>query len=91
MKFPNWNDWKEVVEQTGTIDGNLVKIKAKILNASGETKFADIKFKETFKGDKWDGSRPDGLLENGEVSGQARCGRRKRSRNGLGFVGLCVV
>jgi len=68
MKFPKWNDWKEINEQTGTIDGNLIKIKAKILNASGETKYADVKFKETFKGDKWDGARPDGLLENGEVS-----------------------
>ena len=91
MKFPNWNDWQEISEQKGTIDGNLVKIKATILNASGETKFADVKFKETFKGDKWDGARPDGLLENGEVSRPARCGRRKRSRNDLGFERLCVV
>lgn len=68
MKFPNWNDWGGISEQKGTIDGNLVKIKAKVLNASGETKFADVKFKETYKGDKWDGARPDGLLENGEVS-----------------------
>ena len=68
MRFPNWNDWKEIVEQTGTIDGNLVKIKARVLNASGETKYADVKFKETYKGDKWDGARPDGLLENGESS-----------------------
>ena len=77
MKFPNWNDWQEIVEQTGTIDGNLVKIKAKILNASGETKFADVKFKETYKGDKWDGSRPDGLLENGEVSVRLDAGEEK--------------
>lgn len=68
MKFPKWNDWKEITEQTGTIDGNLVKIKAKILNASGETKYADVKFKETYKGDKWDGAKPDGMLENSEVS-----------------------
>lgn len=68
MKFPNWNDWKEIDEFKGTIDGNFVKIKAKILNASGETKFAEVKFKETYKGDKWDGARPDGLLENGEAS-----------------------
>ncbi len=68
MKFPKWNDWKEISEQTGTIDGNLVKIKAKILNASGETKFADLKFKETYKSDKWDGARPDGLLKDGETS-----------------------
>lgn len=59
MKFPNWNDWKEIVEQTGTIDGNLVKIKAKVLNASGETKYAEIAFKETYQGDKWDGAKPD--------------------------------
>ncbi|KXK00323.1 MAG: Alpha/beta hydrolase family protein [Acidobacteria bacterium OLB17] len=68
MKFPKWNDWQDIAEQRGTIDGNLVKIKATILNASGETKFADVKFKETYKGDKWDGARPDGLLEGGEVS-----------------------
>jgi pimeloyl-ACP methyl ester carboxylesterase len=68
MKFPDWNDWKEIVEQTGTTDGNLVKIKVRVLNASGETKYADVKFKETYKGDKWDGARPDGLLENGEAS-----------------------
>ena len=59
MKFPNWNDWKEVVEQTGTIDGNLVKVKATVLNASGEKKYADLAFKETYKGDKWDGAKPD--------------------------------
>lgn len=68
MKFPKWNDWQDIVPQKGTIDGNLVKIKATVLNASGETKFADLKFKETFKGDKWDGARPDGLLESGEAS-----------------------
>ena len=68
MKFPNWNTWQKISEQKGTVDGNLIKIKAKILNASGETKFADVRFKETFKGDKWEGARPDGLLENGEVS-----------------------
>ena len=68
MKFPNWNDWKEIVEQKGTIDGNLVKIKATVLNASGESKSANVKLKETYKGDKWDGARPDGLLEGGEIS-----------------------
>lgn len=68
MKFPNWNDWAEITEQSGTIDGNLVKIKVNVLNASGETKYADIKLKETYKGDKWDGARPDGLLEGGEIS-----------------------
>lgn len=68
MKFPNWNEWQEVVEQRGTVDGNLVKIKAKVLNVSGETKSATVKLKETYKGDKWDGARPDGLLEGGSLS-----------------------
>ncbi|HEY0427078.1 MAG TPA: alpha/beta hydrolase [Pyrinomonadaceae bacterium] len=64
MKFPNWNDWQEITEQTGTIDGNLVKIKAKVLNASGEAKFAEIYLKETYKGDKWDGAKPDMPLKD---------------------------
>ncbi|HMS41173.1 MAG TPA: alpha/beta hydrolase [Pyrinomonadaceae bacterium] len=64
MKFPNWNDWQEITEQRGTIDGNFVKIKAKILNESGETKYADLRFKETYKGDKWDGAKPDAPLED---------------------------
>jgi len=77
MKFPNWNDWQEITEQVGTIDGNLVRIKAKVLNASGETKFADLKLKETYKGDKWDGARPDGLLEGGEISVRLDPGEEK--------------
>ncbi|MFL6466950.1 MAG: esterase/lipase family protein [Pyrinomonadaceae bacterium] len=68
MKFPTWNDWGEITEQAGTIDGNLVKIKATVLNDSGETKYADVKFKETYKGDKWDGARPDAMLNDSIVS-----------------------
>lgn len=64
MKFPNWNDWQEITEQTGTIDGNWVKIKAKVLNASGEAKFAEVYLKETYKGDKWDGAKPDMPLKD---------------------------
>jgi pimeloyl-ACP methyl ester carboxylesterase len=77
MKFPNWNDWQEISEQSGTIDGNLVKIKATVLNVSGETKYADLKIKETYKGDKWDGARPDGLLEGGEISVRLDAGEQK--------------
>jgi pimeloyl-ACP methyl ester carboxylesterase len=58
-KFPNFSDWQEIDQYKGTIDGNMVKIKAKILNASGETKSGSVSFKETFKGDKWDGAKPD--------------------------------
>lgn len=77
MKFPNWNDWQAISEQKGTIDGNLVKIKAKVLNASGEEKFADIKFKETYKGDKWDGARPDAELKDETVSVRVEPGEEK--------------
>lgn len=67
-KYPRFDDWQEIAEQTGTVDGNMVKIKAKVLNASGETKYADVKFKETYKGDKWDGAKPDAVLDDGAVS-----------------------
>lgn len=67
-KFPNFDDWREITEQVGTIDGNMVKIKATVLNASGETKYADVKFKETYKGDKWDGARADAPLGDSVVS-----------------------
>ena len=77
MKFPNWNDWRAITEQTGTVDGNLVKIKAKVLNASGETKFADVKFKESYKGDKWDGAKPDAPLDDSTVSVKLEAGEEK--------------
>jgi hypothetical protein len=77
MKYPNWNDWRKITEQTGTIDGNLVKIKAKVLNASGETKYADVKFKETYKGDKWDGAKPDAALDDTTVSVKLEPGEEK--------------
>jgi hypothetical protein len=64
MKFPTWDDWKEITEQVGTIDGNWVKVKAKVINTSGETKFAEVYFKETYKGDKWDGAKPDMPLKD---------------------------
>lgn len=68
MKFPNWDDWQEVVEQKGTIDGNWVKIKAKVLNASGESREAELAVKETYKGDKWDGARPDYPIKDSTVN-----------------------
>ena len=67
-RYPNFDDWQEISEQVGTIDGNLVRVKAKVLNVSGETKSADVRFKETYKGDKWDGARPDAPLQDNVVS-----------------------
>ena len=68
MKFPNWNDWREIKELDHTIDGNLVRIRAKVLNISGETKYADLKFVETFKGDRISGLRPDKPLNDQTLS-----------------------
>jgi hypothetical protein len=64
MKFPTWDNWQEINEQTGTVDGNWVRIKAKVLNISGESKFAEVYLKETYKGDKWDGAKPDVPLKD---------------------------
>ncbi|MFN0140725.1 MAG: lipase family alpha/beta hydrolase [Pyrinomonadaceae bacterium] len=64
MKYPTWNDWQDVSEQRATIDGNLVRIKARILNETGEAKYADLRFKATYTGDKWNGSMPDAPLED---------------------------
>ena len=77
MDWPDWNTWKAIQEQKGTIDGNLVKIKATVLNASGETKYANVKFKETYKGDKWDGAKPDAALGDTEVSVRIDAGEEK--------------
>lgn len=77
MKFPKWDDWKEIVEQTGTIDGNWVRIKASILNLSSETKFAEVTFKETYKGDKWDGAKPDLPLKDSSVSVRLEAGEER--------------
>ncbi|MGB2912747.1 MAG: hypothetical protein WBB81_04245 [Pyrinomonadaceae bacterium] len=77
MKFPTWNDWHEISELKGTTDGNLVRIKAKVLNLSGETKYGDVRFLETYKGDKWDGARKDEPLRDIVVSVKVDPGEEK--------------
>ncbi|MBB6425320.1 triacylglycerol lipase [Sphingopyxis sp. JAI128] len=66
MRFPTWDAWKNITEEIGTIDGNIVRLTAVVANDSPEEKAATVKFRDTYKGDKWDGAKPDGLL--GEVS-----------------------
>lgn len=68
MKFPNWDDWQEINQYQGTIDGNWIRIKAKVLNLSAEAKFAEVSFKETYKGDRWDYMQPDRPLKDSSVS-----------------------
>lgn len=62
MKYPRWDDWQRITEQIGTVDGNQIKIRATVFNDSGESKTAAVYLKETYKGDKWDGARPDHQL-----------------------------
>ena len=68
MRFPTWEAWQQINEQKGTIDGNIVRITAVVANDGPEEKSATIKFRDTYKGDKWDGARPDGLLEELSVN-----------------------
>lgn len=64
MKFPTWNAWKDIEEQTGTTDGNIVRITAVVANDGPEEKSATVKF----RGDKKDGPRADGLLDEVAVN-----------------------
>jgi hypothetical protein len=64
MKYPKWDDWHEVEDLVGTVDGNWVKVKAKVFNGSGQTKTAEVHFKATYQGDKWDGAEPDTPLKD---------------------------
>ena len=68
MQFPTWEAWKEITEQIGTTDGNIVRLTAVVANDSADEKAATVKFRDTYKGDKWDGAKPDGLLGEATVS-----------------------
>lgn len=46
-RYPDHKTWKEIDMAGGTIDGNLVRIRATITNFSGETKFPNLKFYES--------------------------------------------
>lgn len=76
-KFPNYEDWKEIDETIGTIDGNHIKVKAKVLNMSAEAKYADLKVVETYKGDKYNGAYPDQPLPDAESSFRIEPGEEK--------------
>ena len=68
MKFPTWDAWEEVDEHAGTVDGNLVKIKARVANMSSEAAFAEVMFKETYRDDKYEYMRDDYPLKDNSVS-----------------------
>lgn len=76
-QFPDFEDWKPVEMPQGTIDGNKVKVKAKVLNLSAEDKYADLKIVETYKGDKYNYSRPDEPLPEAESSFKIDAGEER--------------
>jgi|CXWL01.1.fsa_nt_gi hypothetical protein len=76
-KFPKFDDWQQIVPEVGTIDGNRVKIKAKVANLSAEDKYAVLSFKETYKGDRWNGASPDELLPDAEIGVRFEAGEER--------------
>lgn len=45
-RYPSVTDWRKIEKGSYTIDGNMVKVVAKIANLSGESKSTPIEFKE---------------------------------------------
>ncbi|MBS1796642.1 MAG: hypothetical protein JSS81_22605 [Acidobacteria bacterium] len=60
--------WTGVDPLTGTVDGNLVRIKAKVYNNGGDTAYASVKFAETKSGEPL----PDGATNVMVKPGEAR-------------------
>ena len=77
MKFPTWDAWQEISEQRATVDGNWVRIKATVFNGSAERRSGVVYLKETYKGDKWDGARPDVPLKNQSLFVDLEAGEAK--------------
>ncbi|REJ75338.1 MAG: hypothetical protein DWQ47_07590 [Acidobacteria bacterium] len=67
-KFPDFGNWQEISENSSTIDGNMIKITATVLNASGDNRTAEVKLVETYKGDKWNGATPDKQMLSEPIS-----------------------
>lgn len=65
---PDPNTWHGVDPLKGTIDGNTVKIKAKVFNNGGDTAYANVKFSET----KSDEQLPDAAVSVAVNPGEYR-------------------
>ena len=66
--YPDANVWRGVDSFSGTTDGNLIKVKAKVFNGSGETAYATVKFSETISGEQL----PDGAVSVMVKAGETR-------------------
>lgn len=67
-QFPNPEEWTSVSEQTGTIDGNRVKIKATVFNSTPTAQNVTINFKEL----KENIALPDGKVTAMVAAGEAK-------------------
>lgn len=46
-RVPDPNTWHGIDPLSGTVDGNIVKVKARVFNNGGDTAYANVKFSET--------------------------------------------
>lgn len=67
-QVPDPTTWRAVDSLSGTTDGNLVKVRAKVFNNGGETAYATVKFSEVSSGEKL----PDGEVSVAVKPGEAR-------------------
>lgn len=67
-RVPDPNAWHGIDPRKGTIDGNLVKIKARITNNGGDTVYPSVKFSETTSGE----ALPDGSVSAAIKAGETR-------------------
>ena len=67
-KVPNPDKWFGFDPASGTVDGNIVKIKAKVYNNGGDTAYANVKFSESKLGEQL----PDAMISVAVQPGEAR-------------------
>lgn len=67
-QVPDPTRWYGIDSQRGTTDGNIVKVKAKVFNAGGDTAYANVKFKEMKTGEYL----PDSTVSVQVKPGEAR-------------------
>lgn len=67
-RVPDPNTWHGVDPRSGTIDGNTVKVKARVFNNGGDTAYANVKFSET----KSNEQLPDGAVSVAVNPGEYR-------------------
>jgi triacylglycerol esterase/lipase EstA (alpha/beta hydrolase family) len=62
--YPDWNKWRKVDGET--VDGNIVRVRARVTNYSNETKFPKLKFTEQRAGAELPDSETDISIAPGE-------------------------